>query len=210
MGFHITTFSPTANRRLELITTIRRQTRTSSSRGFPFEGYPVLPQQYFVFCIRGLQLYTHRKVGGFAPKKFTFCGDRAVTASEISSLASRLPLWHFLTSYVSFFCVWRINRKICFFCVNSSWLPVSHKALVLPTVVLFRNVTPKDGRAKAQAVGRLLLTAEIRVHAEVSPYGIFGSETGFLSESFGFPLSVSSIAAPYSLVYHLEDGKWTR
>jgi hypothetical protein len=51
------------------------------------------------------------------------------------------------------------------------------------------------GRAMAQVVSRRPLTAEARVRARANPSGICGGQsgtgTGFFSEFFGFPLSIS-------------------
>ena len=53
----------------------------------------------------------------------------------------------------------------------------------------------RKGRAMVQAVCRRLLTAESMVRRRTSPSGIYGGHsgtgTGFFSEYFHFPLSVS-------------------
>jgi hypothetical protein len=66
-------------------------------------------------------------------------------------------------------------------------------------------------RIIAQVVSRQLLLAEVRIRSQDSPCGICGAQCHcdrFLSESFGFPRQYHSIAAPYSLMYHLGDGQW--
>jgi hypothetical protein len=86
--------------------------------------------------------------------------------------------------------------------------------LVGPFWYLHFGIHPTEcGRAMAQAVSRRPLTAEVRVHARVNPCEICGGQsgtgTGFLSEFFGFPLSVSfHRRCPYS--YHLENEHYVR
>jgi hypothetical protein len=61
--------------------------------------------------------------------------------------------------------------------------------------VVSRSELKNAGRAMAQAVSRRPLTAEVRFRSRVSPCGICvgrcGTGTGFSSEYFGFPLSIT-------------------
>jgi hypothetical protein len=62
----------------------------------------------------------------------------------------------------------------------------------LPACSAVPQPTAPPGRAMAQAVSRLPLTAEARVRSRVSPCGICGGQSGsgagFSPESFSFPL----------------------
>jgi hypothetical protein len=85
------------------------------------------------------------------------------------------------------------------FAVHSKFIVRSIRTL--PTVAI--------GRAKA--VGFRLFTAEARVRGQVNPCGIYfgqtGTGTGFFSESFCFPLSVSFYRC--SIFSHVSSGGWT-
>ena len=54
----------------------------------------------------------------------------------------------------------------------------------------------------AQEIGRRSVTVEAWIRFQISPCEMVGrrscSGSGFLSECFGFPLSISYITAPYS------------
>jgi uncharacterized RDD family membrane protein YckC len=61
----------------------------------------------------------------------------------------------------------------------------------------------------AQTVGRRPPTAEARIRARASPYGIcggiIGTGTGFFPEFFGFPLSVSFHQGSMLIYYPWEE-----
>jgi hypothetical protein len=76
------------------------------------------------------------------------------------------------------------------------------------------SVCHPDGRlyvdgdcAVAQAVSRLLLTAEAQARAQGSPCGIYGGQRGtgigFSPSPSVFPCQYHSTLAPHSLLYHL-------
>jgi hypothetical protein len=67
------------------------------------------------------------------------------------------------------------------------------------------------GRAVAQAVSSLLLTADAQVHARSVKVGFMVGKVE-LGQAFlrGLRFSPISTAAPYSLTYHLGDGQWSR
>jgi hypothetical protein len=67
------------------------------------------------------------------------------------------------------------------------------------------------GRTIAQAVSHRSFTAEAWVRAHVSSSEIYGGQsgtgTGFSPSHSVFPCQYHSIVVPYSLIYHLYDGK---
>jgi hypothetical protein len=79
---------------------------------------------------------------------------------------------------------------LIFACFTSWELPRTNM-----TVVNENELSSALGRVMSQAVSRWPLTAEARVRAWFSPCWICGGQsgtgTGFFSEFFGFPLSVS-------------------
>jgi hypothetical protein len=66
------------------------------------------------------------------------------------------------------------------------------------------SVLGNTGRAMAQAVSRLSVTAEVRVHAQVIPYGICGEQSGTgtgISPSYSvFPCQYHSTVSLYTHV----------
>jgi hypothetical protein len=77
--------------------------------------------------------------------------------------------------------------------------------------VVHLHASHNKGRAIAQAVSRRVPTTEARPRAQVSPCkiccGQSGTGTGFSPSPSVYTCQYHSIAAPYSLMYHLGAGQ---
>jgi hypothetical protein len=101
---------------------------------------------------------------------------------------------------------WSIMYLHCFISTYSD--PISFSVFILS------RTTISYGHAMSHAVSCRFLTAESRLHIQVSRYGVCGGQrgtgTGFSPSPSVFPCQYHSAAAPYSLMHYLGVGQWVR